>query len=134
MKASKGKRLFASLLVLAMLLSAAAFGGAAAFADGIPAITMELSDEDQQLALISSKLSELRQPDGEIPWYYTVTDLDHDGKLEFVAASQHPQSRSTNLRVWEVNEDKSALTECALVKDTAALLELPARLILERNS
>ena len=118
MKASKGKRLFASLLVLAMLLSAAAFGGAAAFADSIPAITMELSDEDQQLALISSKLSELRQPDGEIPWYYTVTDLDHDGKLEFVAASQHPQSRSTNLRVWEVNEDKSSLTECALEKDT----------------
>ena len=31
-------------------------------------------------------------------WFYAVTDLDHDGKLEFVAASQHPQSRSTNLR------------------------------------
>lgn len=112
---ARGKRLFASLLMLALLFSA--FAGAAAFADGFPGASMELSDADRQLALISSKLAELKQPAGEIPWYYTVTDLDHDGKLEFVAASQHPQSRATNLRVWEVNDDRAALTECGLVKD-----------------
>ena len=53
------------------------------FAD-IPNITMDPSDEDQQLTLISSKLADLKQPDSEHPWYYTVTDLDHDGNLEFV--------------------------------------------------
>ena len=117
MKASTGKRFFASLLMLTMLLSAAAFGGAAASADGLPDISMDLSDEDRQLSLISSRLSELKQPEDEHPWYYTVTDLNHDGRLEFVAASQHPEKRDTNLRVWEVGEDRSSLTECSLVKD-----------------
>ena len=110
------KKIVSVLLTLTLLLSAAAFGGAA-YAAEIPAITMDLSDEDQQITLISSKLSELRQPDGESTWYYSVTDLDHDGKLEFVAASQHPQTRDTNLHVWEVNSDNSALSECSLVKD-----------------
>ena len=36
MKASTAKSVFASLLILTMLLSAAAFGGAAAYADGLP--------------------------------------------------------------------------------------------------
>lgn len=116
MKTSE-KRLLATLLMLTLLLSAAAAGGAAAFADGIPNITMDLSDEDQQLSLIAPKLPELRQPEGENTWYYTVTDLDHDGNLEFIAASQHPQNRSTNLRIWEVNADRSGLTECVLDKD-----------------
>lgn len=117
MKASTGKKVFASLLMLTLLLSAAAFGGAAAYADGLPEISMDLSDEDQQLSMISSRLSELKQSEDEHPWYYTVTDLNHDGRLEFIAASQHPEKRDTNLRIWEVGDDRSSLTECSLVKD-----------------
>ena len=112
----KSKLLFATLLMLAMLLSVAAFG-AAAFADDIPNITMELSDIDWQLGFIQSQAANLKQPDNDVTWFYTVTDLDHDGNLEFVAASQHPQDRSTNLRVWEVSTDRTALTECTISKD-----------------
>ena len=59
----------------------------------------------------------LMQDSSKNTWYYTVTDLDHDGNLEFIAASLHPADRSTNLRVWEVSDDKSKLTECKLDKD-----------------
>ena len=47
----------------------------------------ELSDIDTQLKLIHQNLDKMLQPSGELPWFYTVTDLDHDGSLEFVAAS-----------------------------------------------
>ena len=75
------------------------------------------NDADQQLSLIYSQLDKLQQNDGQNTWYYAVTDLDHDGNLEFVAASLHPQDRSTNLKVWEVSDDHTAVTECVLEKD-----------------
>ena len=77
----------------------------------------ELSDIDAQLVLISQQAGKLLQPVGELPWYYTVTDLDHNGRLEFIAASQHPSDRSTNLKLWEVSKDRTALTECSVKKD-----------------
>ena len=75
------------------------------------------SEIDDQLALIYSKLNDMLQTGGELPWYYTVTDLDHDGQLEFIAASQHPSDRSTNLKIWSVAKDKKSLTECKVSKD-----------------
>ena len=77
----------------------------------------EASDIDAQLALIYSKVGTMLQTGGELPWYYTVTDLDHDGLLEFIAASQHPSDRSTNLKIWSVGKDKKSLTECRVSKD-----------------
>ena len=77
----------------------------------------EASDIDAQLALIYSKVGTMLQTGGELPWYYTVTDLDHDGRLEFIAASQHPSDRSTNLKIWSVSKDKKSLTECKVSKD-----------------
>ena len=103
------KRISVFLLTAAMLLSLAFCGTGAAWAED--------PDIDAQLSLISSKLDALLQPNGELTWYYSVTDLDHNGRLEFIAAAQHPQDRSTNLRVWEVSTDGSALTECSLTKD-----------------
>ena len=117
MYTGKKQRLLALLLTLTMALGLAGITGAGAFADDIPNITMELSDADRQLALILSQVSGLKQADSDVTWYYTVADLDHNGSLEFIAASQHPQSRSTNLRVWEVSADRSALNECSLAKD-----------------
>lgn len=107
----KQKR-FLSLLLAALMLVTLAFGtGAAAYAETSDA------DVDQQLNLIVSQLDKLGQKNGENTWYYTVTDLDHDGNLEFIAASQHPQDRSTNVKAWEVSKDRSTLTECRLAKD-----------------
>ena len=96
----KSKRILAYLLVLTMLASMAVMASAGAYADGeLQNITMAPTDIDNQLSYIFSQASSLKQNDGNT-WYYTVTDLDHDGSLEFIAASQHPQDRSTNLKVW----------------------------------
>ena len=103
------KRTWSILLAAALLLSTAAFAAPAALAaDADPA------DVDTQLILIYSRLDELVVKDEENEWYYTVTDLDHNGKLEFVAACENPDTLATSLKVWEVNEDMTALEECKL--------------------
>ena len=113
----KSKRILAYLLVVTMLASMAVMASAGAYADGeLQNITMAPTDIDNQLSYIFSQVSSLKQNDGNT-WYYTVTDLDHDGSLEFIAASQHPQDRSTNLKVWEIGADRNSLTECTLAKD-----------------
>ena len=117
MNVSKMKRLLSCLLALTMLASLAFAGSAAAYADDIHTVTMEPTDIDKQLDYIHSQIGSLMQDSSKNTWYYTVTDLDHDGNLEFIAASLHPADRSTNLRVWEVSDDKSKLTECKLDKD-----------------
>ena len=75
------------------------------------------SDIEVQLNLIYSQLDKLMQKDSQNTWYYTVADLDHDGNLEFIAASLHPNDRSTNLRIWGVSNDRTALIEYGLDKD-----------------
>ncbi len=106
------KRIFSLLLAALLLLSVVAPGSRAARAEGV-----EATDIDLQIGLISSQISKLKQDASQNTWYYAVTDLDHDGNLEFVAASQHPMDRSTNLKVWEVSADRKSLTECTLAKD-----------------
>ena len=107
----KRKSYLSILLALVMLASLALGAGATAYAADAAA------KPAQQLKLISSQIGNLMQTSTEIPWYYTVTDLDHDGCLEFVAASQHPTDRSTNLKIWEVSNDGTALNPCRLDKD-----------------
>ena len=111
------KRFISYLLTAVMVVSLLACGAGSAFADDAANVTIEASDIDLQLSLISTQLSKLEQKDSENTWYYTVTDLDHDGNLEFVAATLHPQDRSTNLKVWEISEDRKSLAECKLDKD-----------------
>ena len=106
----KKRTLISILLSLAMLLSLALCGSAAAFADDA------VAKPAQQLKLISSQIDSLRQNDSVNTWYYTVADLDHDGCLEFIAASMHPADRSTNLKVWTVSKDAASLAECRLDK------------------
>ena len=119
----KSKQLFSFLLALLMMLPMAVISPAAAFAEEsapaeiISATEEEVSDVDAQLALLFAKIGILKQPDTAQTWYYTVTDLDRNGRLEFVAASQHPNDRSTNLKIWEVNADRTAIRECSVVKD-----------------
>ena len=107
----KRKSYLSILLILAMLLSLALCTGAAAFADGAAATPKD------QLKLIASQIDSLKQNDSANTWYYTVADLDHDGCLEFIAASLHPLDRSTNLKIWTVSKDASSLSESRLNKD-----------------
>ena len=132
----KTKRFFSLLLAALMLFSLAACGSASASSQDAPAKTQtetqapaeteaqpvsvpasELSDIDAQLKLIHENMDKLQQPTGELPWFYAVTDLNHDGCLELIAASQHPSDRSTNLKLWEVSADRKALAECKVQKD-----------------
>ena len=77
-----------------------------------------LSDYQQmQINLILSKMDELLQTDEQNTWYYCIMDLDHNGRMEFVAATQHPADRSTSLKVWEVNADTTGLKECVIEKE-----------------
>ena len=77
-----------------------------------------LSDYQQmQINLILSKMDELLQTDEQNTWYYCIMDLDHNERMEFVAATQHPADRSTSLKVWEVNADTTGLTECVIEKE-----------------
>ena len=99
------KRWLSILLTAALLLTVAAAGSATAFAAG---------DIGSQISLISSQMSTLKQNDTAKNWYYAVTDLDHNGRLEFIAAAQHPADRSTNMKVWEVSEDGASLAPCRL--------------------
>ena len=108
------KRILSSLLVAALVVLMTAGSLGTASAEQPAAASIEASDIDLQLSLIASQAEKMKQSDGLIRWFYTVTDLDHDGSLEFIAAAQHPQDRSTNLRIWEVSEDRKALSECKL--------------------
>ncbi|MDO4973170.1 MAG: hypothetical protein Q4E38_03055 [Eubacteriales bacterium] len=110
------KRFISYLLTAVMLVSVLACGFGTAAADEAT-VTIEASDVDLQLSLIATQLSKLKQEDGANTWYYSVTDLNHNGNLEFIAATLHPQDRSTNLKVWEISDDRSSLTECKLAKD-----------------
>ena len=111
------KRFFSLLLLTALLLSLGVCGvGQTALAENAAAVA-DGSDISAQLNLIYSRLNELKQDESQIKWYYSVTDLNHDGRLEFVAAAQHPADRSTNLKVWEVTTDRSGLQEYAINKD-----------------
>ena len=109
----KRKSYLSILLALVMLLSLAVVTGAPAFAADESPVSAGVRD---QLQLIASQVSALEQKDTADPWYYTVADLDHDGCLEFIAASQHPKDRSTNLKIWSVSKDGTTLNECRLNK------------------
>lgn len=85
--------------------------------EGIEVESVERSDVDLQLELLSASVDHFIQPVEDLPWFYTVADLDHDGNLEFIAASQHPDDRSTNLKLWSVGADRSSLIECGVDKD-----------------
>ena len=108
------KRILSNLLVAALVVLMTAGSLGAASAEQPAAASIEASDIDLQLSLIASQAEKMKQTDGLIRWFYTVTDLDHDGSLEFIVAAQHPQDRSTNLKIWEISEDRKALNECRL--------------------
>ncbi len=112
----KKKRFGSLLLALVMLLTAAFFGTVSAMAEPATITEADAADLDAQLNLIYSNRKDMLQKNGGQTWYYTVADLDHDGNLEFIAASLHPQDRSTNLIIREVDKERKGFTDCKLDK------------------
>ena len=97
-------------LVLAMTVSLVAFGGQAALAADLTA-----EQADAQLSTIFATMESFKQTGTSAAWRYAVTDLDHNGRLELVAAALHPVDRSNNLRAFELSADNSSFTECRTV-------------------
>ena len=110
-------KIFSILVMTALVLSLSICAGTVSAQAENTAVTEDENDINAQLNLIFSNVTVLKQDESRIKWYYSVTDLNHNGRLEFVAASQHPEDRSTNLKVWEVKEDRTGLTEFTLNKD-----------------
>ena len=102
----KAKSFMGVLLALMMVITMVVLAPAAGAENSAATV-------DQQIGLLFSKIAAERQA-GQMQWYYSVTDLDHDGHLELVAAAQHPADRSTNLKVWEVSDTMDSLVESRL--------------------
>ena len=99
----KAKSFMGVLLALVMVITMVVLAPAAGAENSAATV-------DQQIGLLFSRIAQEKQA-GQMQWYYSVTDLDHDGHLELVAAAQHPADRSTNLKVWEVSDTMDSLVE-----------------------
>ena len=111
----KRRTILSILLTLAMLFSLAVCAGTSAFA-----VDSSAKPKDQ-IKLIASKFSSLKQTDTkDATWYYAVADLDHNGCLELIAASQNPKDLSTSAKIWTVSKDATNLTECTVDKSGGA--------------
>ena len=103
------------LLALAMLLSCSAYADGvvttlSANADRI----LTAADAEAQINLIFNNLSSLSSDTASETYSYTVTDLDHNGRLEFVAAVVEGTGLYTNGRLFEVSENLQNITEYSL--------------------
>lgn len=71
-----------------------------------------LSQEQQRQLIMDSYESWRAQDEYYSPWYYSITDLDHNGRLEVIAASMQGTGLFTFATLWEVNEEGTALVSC----------------------
>ena len=68
------------------------------------------ADAKRQIELIVSKSDKWVDTTGE-EYYYSVMDLDHDGKLEIVTATNQGSGLYTYLKMFEVNDTNDDLVE-----------------------
>ncbi len=102
-----------------------------------PAPTPAPMPESDQRALIE-RSRPVWEPDLEYEtWFFAVTDLDANGRLEAVTASLQGTGLYTWVNVWEVNENYTGLTLCQdntgegeawpdIIKDTLTYYRDPA--------
>ena len=98
------KKALSLLLVLALFMSI----GLSAWAAPVRA-----SDEStaEQIYLILAQFDSLKQDGGSDAWLYAVTDLDHNGRLELIAA---PAQGGMQPCVWEAGTDGKTLSACTI--------------------
>lgn len=94
------KKMISCMLTLTLLLSVSAI----AFAD-----LSTGQNAGAQLKLIGTNFALLRQPDSADPWYYSVTDLDHNGRLELLACKADSATNNAQVRGWEITPDGQSL-------------------------
>lgn len=75
------------------------------------AATLPALEGDAQIGILAANIPNLQLPQNGVTWKLAVTDLDHNGRLELIAAGQHTETRDTNLKIWEINPEKNGLAE-----------------------
>lgn len=76
------------------------------------------SETDPQIDLIEVKKDVWFVPsDDHTTYYYAVTDMDHNGKLEIICASMQGAGYFTSATFFEVNDAGDDLVECSLPND-----------------
>ncbi len=68
-------------------------------------------DQQRRILEAARSLWEFSEPYFESPWFYTFTDLDHNGRLEVIAATTQGTGIFTYAHFWEITEDFSELRE-----------------------
>ena len=93
------------LLAMMLVLALAVSSGISALAD-----SPSVQQADSQISTIFATLDSLKQNASGDVWRYAVTDLNHNGCLEVIAASLHTDYE-TNVIVWELSADGTAFQE-----------------------
>ena len=87
-------------------------------AEAVMPAAPSLMPEEQQKQLIMDSYSLWAYTDPwDSPWFYTFTDLDHNGRMEVIAATLQGSGLYTWMNIYEVNADCSGLTEVALAEE-----------------
>ena len=113
-------------VLLAVLMVAAICISACAEPVVKPAVTEKpVQDTDKQLDLLFDNLSQLcQETDAKEPWSYAVTDLDHNGSLELIAAIMK-SDLNTYAKIFEVGADRQSFVECDMgVKEGEAFADI----------
>ena len=117
------KKLVAILLLTSMLTALNACGGApapddsqteqkeTAYADSAAAQLQLSFEEQKQMIEDNRELWAFTEP-YDSPWFYTFTDLDHNGRLEVIAATTQGSGIFTYANFWEVLPDGSGIDNC----------------------
>ena len=75
--------------------------------------TVPAMPAEQQKQLLMDHYDEWAYKDPwDSPWFYTFTDLDHNDRLEVIAATLQGTGLYTYAQIWEVNSDYSGIAEC----------------------
>ena len=93
------KKFFAIILALCMLLSL----GLVAHADEHDHDHEVANGVGEQIKFLAGRFADLEQKDDGNTWYYAVTDLDHNGRLELLATCKDNFGLSW-LKVWEIGQ------------------------------
>ena len=62
------------------------------------------------MKLLAANFDSYKQTDAADTWSYTITDMDHNGRLELIAASTQGLGK-TYVKAWEVSEDGASVAE-----------------------
>lgn len=101
-------------LVIAVLMLSSCFACADDVVTTLNDNIQAASAAEAQITLMFNNLAALSSDTATQAYSYTITDLDHNGRLEFASAITEGTGLYTTGRLFEVNADYKGLTEYSL--------------------